>query len=220
MEYRGYGKFLTETISRERYGTAIFADDVAVVLALKFVIPMEQAKKVVNVNLKRLADRGIIERLKTGIYYKAKETVFGKTKPNIDAVMTRFLTINGEDIIGYETGVSFQNSIGLITLMPKIKEIATNRHRIKLDPKCHIEVCKPRTKISKENYKYLQIIDLIDEFPTAYIDAADPYILINDHINKQGLDKLKLISMTKKYYPNKTLQRLLDMLFEVADETA
>jgi hypothetical protein len=134
--------------------------------------------------------------------------------------MTRFLTLNGEEIIGYETGVSFQNSIGLITLMPKIKEIATNRYRIKLDPKCHIEVCKPRTKISKENYKYLQIIDLIDEFPTAYIDAADPYILINDHINKQGLDKLKLISMTKKYYPNKTLQRLLDVLFEVTDETA
>jgi hypothetical protein len=65
MEYRGYGKFLTEIISRERYGTAIFADDVAVVLALKFAIPMEHAKKVVNVNLKRLADRGIIERLKT-----------------------------------------------------------------------------------------------------------------------------------------------------------
>ncbi len=77
-----------------------------------------------------------------------------------------------------------------------------------------------RNKDQQENYKYLQIIDLIDEFPTAYIDAADPYILINDHINKQGLDKLKLISMTKKYYPNKTLQRLLDMLFEVADETA
>ena len=220
MEYRGYGKFLTEIISRERYGTAIFADDVAVVLALKFAIPMEHAKKVVNVNLKRLADRGIIERLKTGIYYKAKETAFGKTKPNIGAVMTRFLTLNGEDIIGYETGVSFQNRIGLITLMPKIVEIATNRHRIKLDIKCHIAVCKPKTKISKYNYKYLQFLDLIDEFPTAYIDAEDPYLLLNDHINKQELDRLKLISIAKKYYPNKTLLRLLDVLFEVEDETA
>ncbi len=148
MEYRGYSKILNETISRERYGTAIFADDVAVVLALKFAIPMEHAKKVVNVNLKRLADRGIIERLKTGIYYKAKETAFGKTKPNIGAVMTRFLTLNGEDIIGYETGVSFQNRIGLITLMPKIVEIATNRHRIKLDIKCHITVCKPKRRLA------------------------------------------------------------------------
>ncbi len=220
MEYRGYGKFLTERIRRERYGTAIYADDVAVVLALKFAIPMEHAKKVVNVNLKRLADRGVIERLKAGIYYKAKETAFGKTKPNIDAVMTRFLTLNGEEIIGYETGVSFQNSIGLITLMPKIKEIATNRHRIKLDPKCHIAVRKPRRKISKDNYKYLQFIDLIDEFPTAYIDAADPCMLLNNHINKQDLDKLKLISMAKKYYANKTLLRLLDLLFEAEDETA
>ncbi|MGE4446291.1 MAG: DUF6088 family protein [Synergistaceae bacterium] len=220
MEYRGYGKFLAERIARERYGTAIFADDFAVDLTSQFAIPLEHAKKVVNVNLKRLADRGIIQRLKAGIYYKAKETAFGKTKPNIDAVMTRVLTINDEEIIGYETGVSFQNSIGLITLMPKIKEIATNRYRIKLDPNCNIAVRKPKTKINKDNYKYLQFIDLIDELPTAYIDAADPYLLLNGYINKQELDKLKLISIAKKYYPNKTLLRLLDVLFEVEYETA
>ena len=220
MEYQGYGKFIMGTIDRSRYGTAIFSEDVARDLAVQFTIPLDHAKKVVNVNLKRLTDKGIIERLQSGIYYKAKETVFGKMKPNIDAVMTRFLTVNGEDIIGYETGASFQNSIGLITLMPKVKEIVTNRYRIKLDKKCHIAVRRPKTKINKENYKYLQFLDLVNEFPTAYTDATDPSLLLNEYVDKENLDKLKLIFLAKKYYPQKTLLILLDVICEVEYETA
>lgn len=220
MGYQGYGKFITETIEQAKYGTAIFSEDVAKGLAVQFEIPLEHAKKVTNVNLKRLSDKGIIERLQSGIYYKAKETVFGKTKPSIDAVMTGFLTVNGENIIGYETGASFQNKIGLITLMPKLKEIATNRDRIKLDKKCHIAVRRPKTKINKENYKYLQFLDLVNEFSTAYTDAADPFLLLNEYVDKQNLDKLKLIVLAKKYYPQKTLLMLLDVIFEVEYETA
>lgn len=220
MEYQGYGKFITELIEQAPYGTAMFTEEVAKNLSEQFAIPLDHAKKVTNANLKRLADKGVIERLQSGIYYKALDTVFGKTKPNIDAVMTRFLTVSGEEIIGYETSASFQNSIGLITLMPRMKEIVTNRHRNKLDKKCHIVLRRPKTEINKDNYKYLQLLDLVDEFPSVYTDAEDPYRLLNEHLAKQNLDKLKLIVLAKKYYPQKTLLRLLDIIFEVEYETA
>jgi len=220
MEYQGYGEHIIETIEHVPYGMAIFPENIAKVLTEQFAIPFEQAKKVTNVNLKRLADKEKIERLQKGIYYKTKQTVFGKIKPNMDAVMEQVLTIRDEDIIGYETGASFQNSIGLIKLMPRMKEIATNRYRIKMDVNCHIVARKPVTRVNKNNYQYLQFLDVVDELPTAYVDAENPYQLLNDYVGKQNLDKLKLIYMAKKYYPQKTLLRLLDIILEVEHETA
>lgn len=220
MEYKGYREYIIETIGHTPYGIAIFPENIAKVLTEQFAIPFEQAKKVTNVNLKRLADKEEIERLQKGIYYKAKLTVFGKTKPNMDTVMSQILTLRDEDIIGYETGASFHNSIGLITLMPRMKEIATNRYRTKMDVNCHIITRKPVTRVDKNNYKYLQFLDTVDELPTAYVDAENPYQLLNDYVEKQNLDKLKLIYIAKEYYPQKTLLRLLDIILEVEHETA
>lgn len=220
MDYQGYGTQIMQTINHIPYGVAIFPEFIAKTLAEQFAIPLEQAQKVTNVNLKRLADKEQIERLQKGIYYKAKETVFGKTKPNIDAVMTQVLTINENEVIGYETGASFLNKIGLSTLLPRDKEIATNGYRRKLDATCHIVTKKPVTEINNNNYRYLQFLDAVDGLHTSHVDAENPYMTLQEHAAKQNLDKLKLICFAKKYYGQRTLLKLLDIILEVEDETS
>lgn len=218
MEYQGFGEQIKQTIEGFPYGIAIFPDQVAQILAEQFEIPFEQAKQVTNVNLKRLADKAEITRLQKGIYYREKATVFGKTKPNMDAVMTQILTKQEDDVIGYETGASFRNHLGLSVLMPGQKEIATNSYRRKLDASCHITVRKPVTKINKENYQYLQFLDMVNELPTAYVDVEHPYQLLYHYAKRKELDTLKLITIAKKYYPKKALLELLDFILEECNE--
>lgn len=220
MDYQGYGTQIMQTINHIPYGVAIFPENIAKILVEQFAIPLEQAQKVTNVNLKRLADKEQIERLQKGIYYKAKETVFGKTKPNIDTVMIQVLTVNEEERIGYETGASFLNQIGLTTLMPRDKEIATNGYRRKLDPNCHIVMKKPVIEIHTNNYKYLQFLDAVDGLQTFHVDAENPYLVLREYAAKQNLDKLRLITFAKGYYCQKTLLKLLDIIVEVDYETS
>lgn len=214
MEFQGYGEQIIQTVQTIPYGTAIFQEDIARILAENFVIPLEQAKKITNVNMKRLADKREIERLQKGIYYRAKQTVFGKTKPNIDAVMTRLLTEQGGEVIGYETSNCFRNKIGLITLLPKNKEIATNGYRKQIDARSHVIPKKPITKVNRNNYRYLQILDTIDDLPKVYVDAENPNKVVKTYIEREQLDKVKLIYTARMYYPTKTVLRVIDIMAE------
>ncbi len=220
MNYQGYGEHITQSIKDFPYGIAIFSDQVARLLVEQFSMPLEQARKITNVNLNRMADKEEIERLQKGIYYRAKQTVFGKTKPNMDVVMEQLMTQKDDEVIGYETGAAFFHRIGLTTLMPRCKEIATNSFRRKVEENCHIIAKKPVTEINKKNYRYLQYVDMIDQLPNAYVDAENPKQILLGWLHKEELDKEHLIYYARKYYSKNTLLRLIDTILEVENETA
>jgi predicted transcriptional regulator of viral defense system len=104
-------------------------------MAREYAIPVHKAKPITNVTLKRLADRGVIERFQKGVYYRVKQTVFGKARPSEDILEAQLLTRRGNEIIGYETGFSLMNKLGLTTLVPKKREIATNAYRMLMSMK-------------------------------------------------------------------------------------
>lgn len=62
----------------------------------------------------------------------------------IDLILTKSMSRFGrnilDDIIEYESDVSFLNRIGLSTLIPREIEVATNNYRRKLPENCHITV--------------------------------------------------------------------------------
>lgn len=218
MNYQGYGEHIAQSIKNFPYGIAIFSDQVAKLLAEQFSIPLEQAKKITNVNLNRMAGKEEIERLQKGVYYRAKQTAFGKTKPNMEAVTEQILTQRDDDVIGYETGAAFFHLAGLTSLMPRSKEIATNSYRRKVEANCHIVAKKPVTEINKKNYRYLQFIDAVDQMPSAFIDAENPKQILVEWIHREELDKEHLIYYARKYYSNNTLFRLIDTILEVENE--
>ena len=63
MEQIGYGEHIAETVKNIPYEAAIQTENIAAQLAGTFDLPYEQAKALTNVKLKRMADKGEIERL-------------------------------------------------------------------------------------------------------------------------------------------------------------
>lgn len=58
-----------------------------------------------------------------GIYYRAKQTVFGKIRSNMDVVMEPLLTQKDDEVIGYETGAAFLHRNTLLRLIDTILEV-------------------------------------------------------------------------------------------------
>jgi len=211
MEQIGYGQYISDNILRLPFGVPIYTEDIANDLARKFDIDIEKAKGLVNVNLKRITDSSDLERYQKGIYYKAQVTPFGKTKLN-PAQVTRdtYIYINGLTI-GYETGATFLNQIGLTTQIAKYKYYVTNAFKqngSRVDEKLNMVIRKPPTEVTEENYLYLQLLDAIENKDKVPIDALHPEKSIFDHIKKNNLNFVKLVAYASKYYKREILLRI------------
>src|SRR6266436_7278932 len=72
--------------------------------------------------LSRLTREGSIERLSKGVYYRNRETTFGKSRPNPSAI--RNLASRRNTL--FPAGMAAANLLGFTTQMPKQGEISTN----------------------------------------------------------------------------------------------
>lgn len=212
MEPLGYGEHIADTVRNIPYEAVIQTEDIAEQLAAQFAIPYDKARTVTNVKLKRMADKGEIERLKKGVYCHVKQTVFGKATPNIDEMMAKTLTMQNGEKIGYVSGAFLLNKLGLTTLVPRNIEITTNRWEVKLPEGCHIKARKPPATVTDENWKYLQFIDTVNELPNTHIDAENLAQLLVRYAGKQQLDSLTLIFTARKHYTGKVVLRMIDLL--------
>lgn len=211
---QSYGKTINHTINQMPIGEIFASDTIVNMLREQFQISTKQAKEIANNKLKRMNDAGTIARVQRGLYYKPANTVFGTARPDLDKYFIQTLTKQGKQVIGYETGASFMNRIGLATLLPKEIEIATNEHRKVLPAQCHVLVKKPVTEITKDNVRYLQLLDAIDALPTTYVDADQPEARIRSFAARQELDPLTIIFTARRYYSAKTAVRTIDIFMK------
>lgn len=211
MKQRGYGKYVKQAVDKVAYGTIVWPRTIAADMAKEFAIPLGQAMTICNLKLKRLADHGTVVRLQKGTYCRAKQTVFGKLCPSKDELATQMLMRVEGRVTGYETGASALNKLGLITLLPRNREIATNNYRARLPEGCHVAARKPMTEVDNENWRYLQLIDAVDNLPRFPIDVEHPERQLRSFAERQKLDPLRLITMAHKYYSKKTTLRLVEL---------
>lgn len=211
MEHAGYGYFISTYLNEIDFSKPIYTGQIAEQVAVHFHIEIQQAKGVVNNHLKRLADRGSLHRIEKGMYCKVKQTLFGELLPDMEKVLSEQLIFEGNQIIGYETGPSYSNKIGLCSWMPREQYIATNRYRKQIPNQVKIKVCRPTVEINTENYKYLQALDMIQGMDELPIDASDPERIIREMLVKNQLQNEILILLARKYYKQKTLFLTIDI---------
>ncbi len=72
--------------------------------------------------LSRLTREGSIERLSKGVYYRTRETAFGKSRPNPTAI--RRLASRRKPV--FPSGIAAANLLGFTTQMAKQGEVATS----------------------------------------------------------------------------------------------
>src|ERR1035438_1744731 len=72
--------------------------------------------------LSRLTRAGLLERLSKGIYYRTRDTTFGKSRPNPAAIQN----LASRNTAIFPSGIAAANLLGFTTQTAKQGEVATN----------------------------------------------------------------------------------------------
>ena len=125
--------------------------------------------------LSRFVTAGKIVRLSKGQFYKPERTEFGVLRPPEYQIVKDLLEEENK-IIGYLTGVSAFNKLGLTSQVSNTIQIGTNIERKpKKRGKYSIRFIRQKNTISKENIYMLQILDslrFIKRIPDADITES------------------------------------------------
>lgn len=160
-------------------------------------------KEAVIKTLNRMAASGKITKLSKGKFYKPEKSAFGKLQPNRYQVVKDLLEEDGK-IIGYLTGYSIYNQLGLTTQISNIIQIGKNVVRPGFKRAGYkISFLLQKNTITKENIPLLQILDsirYIKKIPDTTISLACKRLLkiIKDLSEK---DKATLVRLALKYSP-------------------
>ena len=168
----------------------------------------------------RLEKSGHVLRVAKGIYCRKIPTAFGYYTPNREALFCKQLLYDADGVIGYETGLSALNRLGLVSQMPARRYIATNLYTKKVPKGIQIELRRPSVAVDGTNYRYLQILDTIRDIDEAPVDTAKPGEIIKGTAQELNLNTDMLILMARKHYSHKTLLRTIDIMLEGRYETA
>lgn len=118
--------------------------------------------------LKRLAEKDLIVKIKNGVYgLPNKESIMGKPSVFTSDILNKKYLISENGFIGYKTGLSFANFLGLTTQTASVESVISNavsnkKREIKKNNNRFI-INAPRYEVTNENYKRLQILDLLNE---------------------------------------------------------
>lgn len=124
--------------------------------------PRKQAT--VNRILNNMVAAGQIRRISKGRFYKPKMTEFGEQKPDTYQVVKDLLEKNGE-IIGYLTGYTVFNELGLTTQVPVVLQIGVVGEKKALRRDYYrITFVKQQNPITKDNIPLLQLLDCLRFF--------------------------------------------------------
>lgn len=173
-----------------------------------------KSKEAVIKALNRMASSGKIVKLAKGKYYKPETTPFGNLQPNQAQVVKDLLEENGK-VVGYLTGYSIYNKLGLTTQVSNTIQIGKNQIRPNFKRERYtISFIKQKNNITKENIPLLQILDsirYIKKIPDASIESSCKRLLAVLK-NLPGQDKSTIIRLALKYPP--ATKALLGAMFD------
>ena len=205
-----YTDYIKNYIGQQQPGEPIFTEMVSDKVAVAFGLDKKKAAAATAVAVKRIMDKDCLPELRCyrkGVYYRAAATPFGETGINREKLVAVKYLLPDK---GYETGLYLLHHMGLTTQMPTEHLFATNAAQdcVRHDKKLGVSVCPPKTPVTAENKPYLQVLDALDLLDKAPVDAADPYAVLADHIDKNGLQYEVLLYYADRYYNKKTILRL------------
>lgn len=201
---------IDEYVKAVQLGMPIFTEDIYAYVAQH--IPGVQ-RSVVNTNIARYAkiNKDFV-RYQKGIYYIAVNTPFGRSGIKYSELLKRKYLMDGDKVIGYETGPSYMNKMGLTTQMPADTFLATDR--TKGAEESGIVIVKPVTRINNENYRYLQFLDMLDNRMKVKIEADNYKDILRGYIDAHRLDFERLMFYARYYKNNRIYSGIAELARE------
>lgn len=122
-----------------------------------------------------MAQGGELQKLAKGKFYKPRRTQFGVLKPSAYQIAKDYVERDGK-LIGYITGYSAYNALGLTTQISSYIQIGTNKYRRSVKrEKYTISFIVQSNTITRNNIELLRILDalrFIREIPGTTPDDA------------------------------------------------
>lgn len=168
--------------------------------------------KNINVIINRMCKNNKIKQFYKGIYYKPIKNIFGEMPLDKNKVIIKkYIKDEKGNIKGYVTGAKLFNQLGLTTQVTNVINIATNEcknnNEYKND-KLGVIVKKPKIKVNNDNYKYLQLFDIINNKDQINIEVDNEDEIIYEFIKKNELDFEKIIKYARETNNKKVLEKL------------
>lgn len=212
MGHVGYRNLLIQYIDNRDFDQPILTPQIVKYVTEQTGLNEEDVKKAVNVNMARLEKTDYVVRVEKGVYCKKIKTAFGYYTPDRESLFCKQLLYDANGVIGYETGLSVLNRIGLVSQMPRRKCIATNLYTKRIPAGVQVEIRKPAVNINSANHHYLQMLDAIQDFEKAPVDTAKPEEVLRGMAMTLGLNTDMLILLARRYYSQRILIKTIDIM--------
>lgn len=166
--------------------------------------------------LNRLVEKGVLEKLTKGKFYRPQNSKFGKIPLDSKQIVQDLLVKNGKTI-AYLTGLNIYNKLGLTSQISNTIQIGTNNPRpsIKRD---FYEITFKRQKniISRNNVNLLPLLDAIKDIkniPGSTIAVTSKKLLsIINNLDFQDIEYLIRLALNYPPYVRATLGSMLSNL--------
>ena len=205
MSYMDVAKKVRNEIKKYDYCEPIFVNEI-------IVAPNRTNAR--NIAFHRLEKDGIIQKYRKGIYYKEKRTRFGVIGIDKSKIAEKKYILSNNKLIGYITGPTLWNYYGVSTQIANKKWIVTNAvKRNADDSNLNIKLIKPKIKVTDENYKLLQILDMIDQRKLIQdIDITKYKNVLRKQINNMSHNEINNILELSKYYKKDVNTEIINII--------
>lgn len=211
-----YYNIVLEYINTIGKGVPVFINEIE-----EYIIDnqMEMNDRKVYNNVKailhRMNNEGLLEKAYSGIYYMPIENIFGKMAiGNRDIIHYKYITDKKGNIKGYITGAKLFNEARLTTQVPNVIDIVSNEcknYNKYNNPNLNVVIRKPKIKITNDNYKYLQLFDLIENKDKIEIEVENSDELIYRFIKVNNLDFEKIIKYAMDTKSRNVINKILTL---------
>ena len=170
--------------------------------------------------LKNLCDEGKVVRFERGVYYIPEDTPLGRGRLDPRKVIAKKYICDGSGIIGYFSGLTFLNMLGLSSQMPNVLELYTNKEpsRVREVPvgSQRVLLRRARTAIDSDNAATLSSLALMNFTDAAFYDAGKKKT-VAAYIEDNGITR----SSIAKYapcFPDRAMRTLVEsgVVYDVA----
>jgi hypothetical protein len=177
-------------------------------------------KEAVIKALNRMVEAGEIARLSKGRYYKPENTRFGALAPVQEQVVKDLLE-EDRKTLGYLTGYSIYNKLGLTTQLSNTIQIGKNEVRPAFKRERYkIAFIRQKNTITKENIPLLQLLDAI-RYIKKIPDSSTAMVcrrLLAIIKSLSDKDKTVMVRLALKYPP--ATRALLGALLEALQQNS
>lgn len=170
--------------------------------------------------LNKLCDEKKIIRYERGLYYIPTQTIFGTSILDPNKVIIKKYIFDGFETIGYYSGITFLNQLGLTTQVPNVIEIFTNNEpsniRETMIGRQRVLLRRARTIVNQSNVAVLSFLEMMNSMTSSFIDN-EKKLIINRYIADNGITR-KDITKYAPLFPDRAIRTLVEseLIYSVA----